>query len=295
MLSFDGIIEFVTVAETQGFSAAARHLNINVSQVSRKVSALEHQLGAALFVRSTRNVRLTDAGARYYQQCKELVAGLEGANEELAGERVNLSGTLKVSASGEFAELFIAPLLIEFTQQHPNLSIDMNFNSSMIDFTEDQIDFSIRYGRLSDSSLVARKLTNRSLITAASPSYLLQHGEPQKPEELANHSCLITNNNTWFFQENGSTKEIKVKGRWRSNSGRSIVSAASKGLGIAYLPRTSYGNAIKEGALVPILEPYWTKNIATWIVYANRNFMPARSRLAIDFLLDRFKDWREED
>jgi DNA-binding transcriptional LysR family regulator len=113
MLSFDGIIEFVTVAETQGFSAAARHLNINVSQVSRKVSALEHQLGAALFVRSTRNVRLTDAGARYYQQCKELVAGLEGANEELAGERVNLSGTLKVSASGEFAELFIAPLLIE--------------------------------------------------------------------------------------------------------------------------------------------------------------------------------------
>jgi DNA-binding transcriptional LysR family regulator len=168
MLSFEGIIEFVTVAETQGFSSAARHLNVNVSQVSRKVSTLEQHLGSALFVRSTRKVRLTEAGERYYQQCKELVAGLESANDNVLEERVNLKGTLKVSASGEFAELYIAPLLMEFTQQHPQLSIDMNFNSSMVDFTQDQIDFSIRYGRLSDSNLVAQ--INRPFLSSSRKS-----------------------------------------------------------------------------------------------------------------------------
>jgi DNA-binding transcriptional LysR family regulator len=294
MLSFEGIIEFVTVAETQGFSSAARHLNVNVSQVSRKVSTLEQHLGSALFVRSTRKVRLTEAGERYYQQCKELVAGLESANDNVLEERVNLKGTLKVSASGEFAELYIAPLLMEFTQQHPQLSIDMNFNSSMVDFTQDQIDFSIRYGRLSDSNLVARKLTDRSLVAAASPEYLAQFGVPLTPAALSKHSCLITNNGTWLFQDKGQPLEVRVKGRWRSNSGRSIVGAARKGLGIAYLPRSSYDNALQDGSLTPILAPFWTTNIATWIVFANRKFLPARSRLAIEFLLDRFKDWREQ-
>lgn len=294
MISFDGIVEFVAVAETKGFSAAARHLDINVSQVSRKISALEQTLGIALFVRSTRRVRLTEAGLRYYNQCKELVTGLEEANEDLAGDKIELSGTLRVSASGEFAELYIAPLLMVFTQQHPKLSIDMNFNSSMINFTQDQIDFSIRYGKLSDSSLIARKLTDRSLIAAASPAYLADFGTPEQPSDLCNHSCLITNNNTWFFQENGETQEVKVHGRWRANSGRSIVCAASKGLGIAYLPSSSFGNALNDGSLIPILEPFWTSNIATWIVYANRNFMPARSRLAIEFLLEKFSGWRED-
>jgi DNA-binding transcriptional LysR family regulator len=293
MISFDGIVEFVTVAESNGFSAAARHLGINVSQVSRKIAALERELGIALFVRSTRKVRLTEAGIRYYNQCKELVVGLEEANEDLAGDKIELSGTLKVSASGEFAELYIAPLLMAFTQQHPKLSVDINFNSNMINFTQDQIDFSIRYGNLSDSSLIARKLTDRSLIAAASPDYLAEFGMPTHPSDLSHHSCLITNNNTWFFQENGKTCDVKVRGRWRANSGRSIVSAASKGLGIAYLPSSSFGSALADGTLVPILKPFWTSNIATWIVYANRNFMPARSRLAIEFLLKQFEGWRE--
>ena len=185
-ITFNGIIEFVAVAETQGFSAAARKLNVNVSHISRKVAALEKALGVSLLARSTRNVRLTDAGQSYFSRCQELVYGLQEANETVFDKQVELSGTLKVSAAGEFAEQHIAPLLMEFAQLHPKLAIEMDFNSQMVNFIDDAFDFSIRYGPMKDSSLIARKLTNRSLVAAASQEYLSKHGTPEHPSELRN-------------------------------------------------------------------------------------------------------------
>ncbi|GAC34622.1 LysR family transcriptional regulator [Paraglaciecola polaris] len=292
-ITFNGIIEFVAVAETQGFSAAARKLNVNVSHISRKVAALEKALGVSLLARSTRNVRLTDAGQSYFSRCQELVYGLQEANETVFDKQVELSGTLKVSAAGEFAEQHIAPLLMEFAQLHPKLAIEMDFNSQMVNFIDDAFDFSIRYGPMKDSSLIARKLTNRSLVAAASQEYLSKHGTPEHPSELAKHHCLMTNNTTWFFSHEDKRLEVKLDARWRSNSGRSVVSACERGLGIAYMPRSSYGDALKNGNLQPILAPYWNRDIATWIVYANRNFLPAKARLAINFLLEHFANWQE--
>lgn len=291
--SFNGIIEFVAVAETQGFSAAARKLNVNVSHISRKVAALEKELGVSLLARSTRTVRLTDAGQAYFSRCQELVYGLQEANETVFDKQVELSGTLKVSAAGEFAEQHIAPLLIEFAQLHPKLTIEMDFNSQMVNFIDDAFDFSIRYGSMKDSSLIARKLTNRSLVAAASEGYLIENGFPTHPNQLIEHNCLMTNNDTWFFRDNGKAIGVKLDARWRSNSVRSVVLACEHGLGVAYLPRSSFGDALKKGTVVPVLEPYWNREIATWIVYANRNYLPAKARLAINFLLDKFKDWQE--
>ncbi|QHJ13936.1 HTH-type transcriptional regulator PgrR [Paraglaciecola mesophila] len=291
--SFNGIIEFVAVAETQGFSAAARKLNVNVSHISRKVAALEKELGVSLLARSTRTVRLTDAGQAYFSRCQELVYGLQEANETVFDKQVELSGTLKVSAAGEFAEQHIAPVLVEFAQLHPKLTIEMDFNSQMVNFIDDAFDFSIRYGPMKDSSLIARKLTNRSLVAAASEDYLVENGFPTHPNQLIEHNCLMTNNDTWFFRDNSKTIKVKLDARWRSNSVRSVILACERGLGVAYLPRSSFGNAIKNRTVVPVLEPYWNREIATWIVYANRNFLPAKARLAIHFLLDKFKDWQE--
>ena len=291
--SFNGIIEFVAVAETQGFSAAARKLNVNVSHISRKVAALEKELGVSLLARSTRTVRLTDAGQAYFSRCQELVYGLQEANETVFDEQVELSGTLKVSAAGEFAEQHIAPLLVEFAQLHPKLTIEMDFNSQMVNFIDDTFDFSIRYGPMKDSSLIARKLTNRSLVAAASERYLAENGIPTQPSHLTEHKCLMTNNSTWFFKDTNRAIEVKLDARWRSNSVRSVVLACERGLGVAYLPRSSFGDALNNGSVVPVLEPYWNREIATWIVYANRNYLPAKARLAINFLLDKFKDWQE--
>lgn len=293
MDSFEGLIEFVSVAEHQGFSAAARFLGCSTSHVSRQVSRLEERLGCALLARTTRLVSLTPNGSAYYLQCKELVEGLDQANEQLRLQQFQLKGTLRVSAAGTFAEQFVVPVLIEFAQQHPELSVEMDFNSKAVNFVEEGIDFAIRYGQLADSNLIARKLADRPMMAAASASYIDQQGEPTHPEQLKNHSCIISNNDHWVFQQSGEATSIKVNGRWRCNNAHAVIEACEKGLGIAYMPKTNFARLIESRQLTPVLEPYWSKGSSSWIVYQNRRFLATRARLAIDHLLNHFAEWNE--
>lgn len=293
MDSFDGVIEFVAVAETQGFSAAAKQLGCSTSHVSRQVSRLEARLGSALFARTTRLVSLTQSGTAYYQQCKDLVVGLQQANEQISQQQFTLNGTLRVSAAGNFAEQFLAPALMAFAQQHPELTIDMDFNSRKVNFIEDSIDFAIRYGKLEDSGLVARKLIDRPMMAVASPEYLSHHGTPSHPDQLGHHSCIISNNDHWVFESPEASHNIKVKGRWRSNNAHAVVKAAEQGLGIAYMPKSSFTQSLEQQLLTPILAPYWSEGSSSWIVYQNKRFLPMRARLAIDYLLHYFADWQE--
>ncbi|MBU3070704.1 LysR family transcriptional regulator [Aestuariicella sp. G3-2] len=293
MSNFEGIQEFVAVAEAQGFSAAAKQLDASTSHVSRQVARLEERLGVQLLARTTRKVSLTDAGERYYTQCRELIDGLLQADESVSDESIKLTGTLKVSAAGTFAEQFIAPCLMQFAKSHPELSIEMDFNSRMVNFVEEGFDFAIRYGRLKDSGLVARRLVQRHLMAAASPEYLNQFGEPMHPKELKHHKCLLTNNDHWLFEENQQSFEVKVASAWRSNNGNVVLQACEQGMGIAYMPASSFEQSISNGKLKPILRDYWSHGITSWIVYQNRRFLPMRARLAIDYLLQQFKDWKE--
>lgn len=293
MNRFDGLEEFIAVAESGGFAAAARRLGVSTSHVSRQVARLEQRLDVALFARSTRLVRLTEQGENYFEQCAELVAGLQQANESISHERTRLDGTLLISAAGAFAEHHIAPAMADFAAQHPKLKIELNFSTHMVNFVEEGYDFAIRYGRLADSGLIARKLVSREMIAAASPDYLREHGTPERPETLTRHHCLIANSDQWRFLEGESEILVKVNGRWKSNNAVSTVSACKKGLGIAYMPKTSYLDSLTTGACVPILEAFKPKEQSTWIVYQNRKYLPAKARHAIDFLLSRFKDWQE--
>jgi len=291
MESFEGIIEFVAVAESHGFSAAARQLGCSTSHISRQVARLEERVGCALLARSTRQVNLTENGTAYYHQCKELVIGLQQANEQVNQQQLQLNGTLRVSAAGGFAEHFVAPALMAFAQQHPQLTVEIDFNSRMVNFVEDEVDFAVRYGELADSSLIARKLISRPMMAAASPEYLKQNGTPSHPNQLKNHSCIISNNDHWLFNIAGNQKSIKVRGRWRSNNANVVANACEQGLGIAYMPKSTFKDGIKNNKLVGILEPFWGTGASSWIVYKNRHFQPLRARLAIDFLISNFSDW----
>lgn len=293
MDSFDGIIEFVAVAQSNGFSAAARHLGCSTSHVSRQVTRLEKRLGCALLARSTRLVTLTENGSAYYQQAQVLVAGLQQANEQVNQQQVDLSGALRVSAAGGFAEHFVGPALMEFVSQHPDLSVELDLNSRLVNLLEDGIDFAIRYGELNDSNLFARKLVNRPMMAVASKGYLQQYGTPKHPEHLKGHSCIISNKDTWEFNVDGNKEVVTVKGRWRSNNANMVLDACKKGLGVAYMPKSTFTEAIKTEQLVPILEPFWGQGTSSWIVYHNKQFMPLRVRLAIDFLIQHFADWDE--
>lgn len=291
MDSFEGVVEFVAVAESKGFSSAARHLGCSTSHISRQVARLEGRIGCTLLARSTRLVSLTESGTAYYQQCKELMVGLQQANEQVNQQQCQLNGTLRVSAAGGFAEHFVVPALIKFAQQHPELTVDIDFNSRMVNFVEDGIDFVVRYGELTDSNLIARKLVSRAMMAVASPSYLTQCGTPKHPSDLKNHSCIVSNNDRWVFNVSGAPKSIRVSGRWRSNNPNAIVEACEQGLGIAYLPKSTFNNAVAKGRLVSVLDPYRGKGVSSWIVYQNRRFLPLRVRLAIDYLTEYFSDW----
>lgn len=292
MNSFEGLIEFAAVAETNGFSAAAKQLGCSTSHVSRQVARLEERLGCALLARSTRLVTLTDNGSTYYQQVKDLIVGLDQANDQVNQQQTHLTGTLKVSAAGGFAEHFLAPALMEFAGMYPDLTIELDLNSRLVNLIEDGVDFAIRYGELNDSSLIARKLISRPLMAVASQTYLEKHGEPKSPNQLKHHDCLIANKETWEFNVNGAKELVKVNGRWKSNNANLILDACIKGLGIAYMPRSTFESAIEDDLLTPILEPFWGQGTNSWIVYPNKRFMPLRVRVAIDFLVEYFNKWQ---
>lgn len=286
--NFDGINEFVVVAESQGFSTAAKQLGCSTSHVSRQISKLEKRLGCALFARTTRLVSLTPVGLNYYHQCRELVIGLQQANEQINSQQLKLEGTLRVSAAGTFAEQQVAPCLMEFALLHPELSIEIDFNSKKVNFVEDGVDFAIRYGKLEDSGLVARKLLAHPMMAVASESYLEKFGRPKHPNELKNHSCIISNNDHWLFELEERQDSIKVSGRWKSNNAHAVVNACEQGLGIAYMPQHNFVKSVELGHLKPILEPFWRRDSNSWVIYQNRRFLPMRARMAIEYLLEHF-------
>lgn len=290
---FEGIVEFVAVAQTQGFSAAATKLGVSTSHVSRKVAQLEASMGVALVARTTRSVKLTGAGEIYFQRCLALMNGLEEANQVVSGAQVELTGVLRVSGGGDFAERFIAPALMEFVKNHPKLTIDMDLNPRLSNLLEDGFDFAIRYGvDLADSSLVARKLLSHQKVVAASPAYLAKFGVPKHPSEL-NRSlqkfpCVRGYQNLWRFSDGENELSVMVDGAWKTNNARAMVAACEAGLGLAYLPVTSFGGAFAKAKLQPVLTSFCALKSSSWIVYPNRQYLPAKARLAIDYLLAKF-------
>lgn len=291
MESFEGVVEFVAVAEIQGFTAAAKKLGCSTSHVSRQIARLEERLGCALVARTTRLIGLTDAGTQYYQQCKVLVDGLQQANEQLNSHQYHLNGTLRVSTAGYFGESHVVPALIEFSKVHPELSLDINFDTRNTNFVDDGFDFVVRYGKLTDSDLIARRLVSHSMVLVASPDYLEQFGTPSQPSDLKSHRCVIANSDNWRFIKAGESISVKVTGTFRANNSNAVINACVKGLGLAYLPVTNVKSLIAQGVLVPVLKPYWDKGVGSWIVYQNRQFLPTRARVAIDYLVNYFSDW----
>ena len=195
---------------------------------------------------------------------------------------------------GEFAENFVVPALADFGLKNPDLSIEIDFTTRIVDFVEEGIDFAVRNAPLNDSAMVARRLTERCLVTAASPDYFAQYGHPEQPDDLLRHRCLAGVADRWHFFTPKGIQEVQVSGPWRSNNMRALLHACKRGLGIAYMTRSGYGNLLKDGSLASTLEPYWARRgFTSWIVYPSQKYLPARARRAVEFLLDRSRSLNE--
>lgn len=287
MSGWDGIDEFVAVAETGSFSRAAERLRVSSSHVSRSVARLEDRMQAPLFYRTTRKVSLTESGRTFLARCQRLaeqrddaflaVGALQGGDSEV-------KGLLRMTCATAYGEQFVMPLINSLMERNPQLSIEVELTNRRLDLVQEGYDLAIRLGRLSESSLVATRIAPRVMHLCAAPIYLERHGGPHSLADLGTHQCLIGTADHWLFDDNGQDWLFRPRGRWRCNSGFSVLDAALRGFGLCQLPDYYVRGPIAEGRLVSLLDRHRPPNTAVWAVYPQKRHVPAKVHAAIRHL-----------
>ncbi|SMY31575.1 LysR substrate-binding domain-containing protein [Photobacterium andalusiense] len=286
MFLWEGVTEFVAVAETESFTAASKRLGISTAQVSRQVSALENRLNTKLFYRTTRKVSLTEEGNVYYQHCRQVLDGLEDAERAISNLRGKPQGLIKLTAPVTYGEKYIMPLVNDFMLQYPEVEVAIDMTNHQVDLVEGSFDLAIRLGRLTSSSMMAKRLTSRTMYVCASPAYLQKFGIPHSLSELRQHNCLIGNYDHWRFQESGKEKSIRVSGTLNCNSGYGLRDAVIKGIGLAQLPDYYIDKDLESGAIVPILTNYQEPDEGIWALYPHNRHLSPKVRMLVDYLAE---------
>lgn len=287
MFSWQGISEFVAVAEKESFTLASRHLRISTAQVSRQVSALENRLGVKLLYRTTRKVSLTESGQVYYRHCRNVLDGLEEAERAIMNLHNHPRGEIRLTAPTTFGEEIIIPLVNDFVVIYPELEVFIHLTNQTMDLVNEGFDLAIRLGKLSDSSMMAKKLSTRIQYVCGSPDYLQANGTPHSLSELEQHNCLLGSLDYWRFQESGSTRNVRVSGTISCNSGYGLVDAALKGIGMIQLPDYYVQPYIDEGQLISVLENYREPEEGIWALYPHNRHLSSKIRMLVDFLAEK--------
>jgi DNA-binding transcriptional LysR family regulator len=292
MPELDDIRAFVEVAETGGFSRAARRLGVSKSIVSRRLARLEADLGAQLLSRTTRGVSATEAGTEYKARAERILADLDEAHEAVAQQSGDVVGRLRLSVPLSFGTTHLAPVLAELASRHPRLAIEAAYSDRFVDLIAERFDAAIRLGTLKDSSLVARRIAAIRGIVVASPAYLARAGRPEVPDDLTGHACLLytdaANGVQWRFRAGRRWVAVRPEGRFRADNGEALMHAAIAGLGIAVLPTFLAAAAIERGAIEPLLLDYPLPEGGLYVVRPPGAQVPGKLRVLIDLLLERF-------
>jgi DNA-binding transcriptional LysR family regulator len=289
----DSMEAFVRVAEAHSFSEAARRLNLSKSVVSRQVSALEADLGARLFHRTTRSLSLTEVGQAYYDRCARILADIDEANLAVSSHQANPRGKLRIAAPMSFGLLHLAPIIPAFLERYPDIEIDMSMNDRFVSLIDEGYDLAVRIGKLGDSSLIARTLAPARRVVCASPAYLAKRGTPLTPSDLNEHCCLTYSNmslsDEWdFCRANGSRWPVEVNGRLRINNGDALRQAALAGIGVIMQPSFIVGRDLQAGTLTAVLTDYLAQDVNIHAVYPHNQHLSPKVRAFVDFLAERF-------
>ena len=290
-MRWDGISEFVYVAEYESFTRAAKELGISTAQVSRQVSALEKRLNIKLLYRTTRKVTLTEEGRVFYQHCRSVLDGLDAAEQAVSNLQSKPQGRIKLTAPVTYGEQQLLPLVNDFMVQYSDIEVTTFLSNQKIDLVDGGYDLAIRIGKLSDSTMMAKKLSRRTNFVCAAPAYLEKYGTPHALSELSQHNCLLGTRDYWHFIENdkeaGKERNMRVSGTVQYNSGHSLVDAALKGLGIVQLPDYYVQRHLASGALVSLLDNYREPEEGIWAVYPHNRHLSPKIRLLVDYLTER--------
>ena len=283
---------FLAVVEQQSFSEAARKLGLSKSAVSKRVNQLESALGVRLLQRTTRKISLTEAGEHYYQHACKAIYWARQADDIATSLQSSPAGKLKINVPMSFGRIRVAPLIPDFLHQYPGIEIDMVMDDKHVDLIEAGFDLAIRAGDLSDSTLIARKLTTSRSILCASPAYLRDRQHPVNPADLLDHNAISYSYSSeateWTFCDETGCETVIVGGNYRVNNSEALLEAVLKNLGIGRLPDFVAQNYLQSGHLVQLLPQYQMPEKTIYAVLPGRTYMPARVRVFLDFLLETF-------
>jgi LysR family transcriptional regulator, regulator for bpeEF and oprC len=284
---------FMRSAQSGSFSEAARQLGMAPSAVSRAVLRLEDDLGARLLQRTTRSLTLTETGSRFYQCCQQILDDLEAAELEVKQSQAMPMGTLRLDLSFTFGKLHIAPALLQFAANYPDLKLNVSFNDRLIDLVEEGIDATVRIGLSTDSRLIMHHLATARYITCVAPQYLAQYGTPTVPTELLQHRCInfvfpqTRREPTWKFEQDGKLIDLAVDSYLKFDNSEVILEAAIAGAGIAQLPKFIAANAIAQGDLTMILQSYIPAvGLPIAVLYPQKRYLSAKVRVFIGFMTE---------
>ncbi|MFJ4343679.1 LysR family transcriptional regulator [Pseudomonas sp. NPDC089401] len=279
---------FVAVGELESFAAAARRLDISPAAVTRAVTALEEQLGVKLLLRTTRSVRLTEAGGRYLEDTRLILASINEANAAAAGINATPRGELAVTAPILFGRKFVMPCIVRYLQQYPEVDVSAYFLDRIVNMVEEGMDVAVRIGPLPDSGLKALRVGRVRRMLCASPEYLARHGVPQHPSDLHAHAVIATTNLSpragWRFGVTDEPTLVRMKPRLTVTSNDGAIAAAIGGLGIARLLSYQVVDEIASGQLQVILADYEEAPWPIHVLHRESKYGSAKVRAFIDLL-----------
>jgi DNA-binding transcriptional LysR family regulator len=278
---------FVEVVKARSFRGAAETLGMPNSTLSRRIGLLEKAIGLRLLNRTTRRIELTEAGQVYFERSKRIVDEARLAHEQLGEMLAQPTGLLRVSFPVDFANTYLAPLIVEFAQQYPGISFEFDLTPRRVDLVSEPFDLAIRVGESEPSHMIARPLARLSANLYASPRYLKINGEPKHPSDLARHQCLaMMKASTWTLHKNAQTTEVEIGGRFQLNNVGMIRRLAALDMGIAFLPEEIMADELADGRLRRIL-PQWQGPPGTVYAITETRLLPAKTQRFIEFLRER--------
>lgn len=292
MLDLNDIVVFARVIEAGSFTAAARLLGMPKTTVSRRIAALEREVGVRLLQRTTRSLNVTDAGRLYYEQSSQALRTIEDANLQLAEARAEPSGIIRMSAPVGFGGHFLSSAIFDFLATYPKTKVELCLTDDTLNLVENGIDLAFRTGILPDSTLIARKLGSTHRILCASPDYLARHGVPLVPTDLARHHCVIAGpsiaNLHWVLEGLHGQETVAVSGRFAANEMQAVTAAAIAGYGIAQIPYQAAEVFIKDGRLHRVLGDHTTPVGGLYVVYPSSRHLSPLVKAFIELAAERW-------
>jgi DNA-binding transcriptional LysR family regulator len=280
---------FVRVLETRSFSAAARHLNVGQSAVSKAIAQLEDRLGVCLLMRSTHGLTPTEAGQTYYERARRAIHEADEADLAARGADACLTGRLRVSAGVTLTRLHLLPRLHAFLAAHPKLSIDLVLNDRAIDLIEEGMDIGLRNGPLRDSSLIARRVATTRRLVLGAPDYFNRAGVPTAPSELIGHEAVIYTedpggSDTWTFRKGDLEQTVSISGRVRVSASECVRAAVLSGMGLAIVSQWMFAPELACGEVRTVLAEWILPAIDLWVVFPTGTMVSAKARAFAAFV-----------